>query len=238
MGLEVDAVEVVWLDLDVSEPALEGLSDDLGADELARVARMSSPLGRKRAVARLGWRRRILAEHLGIAPSDVVYDESANGKPGLLLPSGTGLEFSASHRGSVGLLAIGRDRPLGVDVEAADEIGDVDALLRRVATPSEAGAIGALEAAARTAGMLRLWTRKEARLKATGEGIGPGLRHSEVPLDVAVWGVALGGGAGASAWLLYALDAPSADLAAALVVAADGRPPTVSVTARHETSVS
>ena len=76
--------------------------------------------------------------------------------------------------------------------------------------------IPALQEPAQTRALLVLWTRKEAYLKATGEGIDAGLAHVAAPLDAASWGRRWHPTEG-PAWYLYDLDCPRPALAAALV---------------------
>lgn len=107
---------------------------------------------------------------------------------------------------------------VGVDVEAAGELGDERRLAERIASDVEREALGALGGDARRTAMLRLWTRKEAYLKATGEGIGAGLRRITVPLRRAAAGERFDPEGDGTSWVLYELACPIEGLGAALVV--------------------
>ena len=78
--------------------------------------------------------------------------------------------------------------------------------------------LGELHPAERQHALTRLWTRKEAYLKATGEGIGAGVAHVEVPLDRGLWHAPFRPVPGADGWLLFDLDSPFEGCAAALVI--------------------
>lgn len=117
--------------------------------------------------------RRAVAGALGGDPASVAFTEGPHGKPAV---AGAGdLHVNVSHTDGLALLALGRDAPLGVDVERArDDVNALD-LARRYFAPAEADALEALPAPERPRAFLRLWTRKEAVLKASGRGIGGGL---------------------------------------------------------------
>ena len=88
--------------------------------------------------------------------------------------------------------------------------------LARVATPLERAALEACTGADLERALLSLWTRKEAYLKATGEGVGPGLQRVEVPLDAVAWATPWCP-TDKETWYLFDLDCPRDGTAAAVV---------------------
>lgn len=111
--------------------------------------------------------RSAAARHLDVPPADVAVDRTCgrcgaqHGRPHL---PGTGLNASVSHSGEVVAVAITWCGPVGVDVEAVRAI-DFAAMAESVCTPAERIEV-------RTeADFFTIWTRKEAVLKATGEGL-------------------------------------------------------------------
>src|SRR6185503_1727872 len=86
------------------------------------------------------------------------------------------LEFNLSHSGALALVAAARGRPVGVDVERHRPGVETLEIAARFFTPRELGALRALDADGRVAGFFLCWTRKEAYVKARGEGL-------TVPLD-------------------------------------------------------
>jgi 4'-phosphopantetheinyl transferase len=109
----------------------------------------------------------VLAGYAGTAPAALAFTLGPHGKPALA----GGPRFSFSHSGERALCAVGGDREVGVDLEVLREVSDAEGIVRGTFTAAE-------EAAWRAAGggggaaFLRLWTRKEAALKALGVGLG------------------------------------------------------------------
>ena len=124
--------------------------------------------------------RVLLAALLHVSPHEVLFAQSHHGK---LLLSGntkTGIAFNVAHSGQVILVALSADADVGVDVEATRPLPDALALAERFFAPAEAATLAGLPETERPALFLRLWTRKEALLKALGTGIGEGLATCEV----------------------------------------------------------
>jgi 4'-phosphopantetheinyl transferase len=228
------SISVIWLDLDRSSQVVDELGALLNPDERARVARLATPLERSRATVRLGRRREVLGEVFALAPEKVVTRYLANGQPHAISPLGDTLEISASHRDDLGLIALARESKVGVDVEATFELPDPDQFAQWVTAAEELREINELTLAERPAACLRLWTRKEAYLKATGEGIGGGLRHVRVPLDTDAWAESFRPVPDGPQWLLYELAVARDGLNASLVtsVGKDHHEPQVFITRR------
>lgn len=143
----------------------------LSDDEEARAARyrVESPRRRfrlcRRAVRRcLGWLTQV-------DPAALRFASERNGKPILQRPADTGLTFNVSHTGDWGVLAVSWRRQLGVDIESIDPQLDTHGLSRRYFSPDEQSQLAQLPAAMHTAGFYRLWTSKEAYMKALGLGM-------------------------------------------------------------------
>jgi 4'-phosphopantetheinyl transferase len=86
------------------------------------------------------------------------------------------VSFNVSHSGELALLAVGRGREVGIDIERMDAHTDMDALARRFLSEAERSCLASLEGPGRRAAFYRAWTSKEAYLKARGVGL-------SVPLD-------------------------------------------------------
>ncbi len=220
---QADSIHVVWLDLDLSPDVVAALWSILSLAEQQRVARLSSPREQRRATVRLARRRQVLAEVLDVEPQEVVMGQHPGGKPFATTPTGEDLGLSASHCGGLGLIAMTLERRIGVDVEAISELPDAGSFGAWATTALESRDITALGQEERTDANLRLWTRKEAYLKATGEGIGGGIRHIQVPLDIFPRALPFRPFAGGPWWLLYGLACPLPGYDAALVTSCDGR---------------
>lgn len=121
----------------------------------------------RRHVIGRGFTRLVLGGVLGVAPTSIPFEYSRNGKP--LVPGGP--SFSISHSGGFVLLAFAADGRLGVDVEAVRVPRDLLKLARRAFVPEEAAEIAAMREDERLRPFFRIWSRKEAILKALGTGL-------------------------------------------------------------------
>lgn len=94
-----------------------------------------------------------------------------------------GLEFNVSHSGSHALIALARHLPIGIDIEGPGRARSIDDIAQRYFAPSEAAALRRLPEEQRRVAFLRLWTGKEAVLKALGHGLSFGLDRVEFELN-------------------------------------------------------
>ena len=160
----------------------------LSADERERASRFHFDRDRNVYVTVRGRLRRILGGLLGRRPSDLTFAYGRQGKPSL---PDDALEFNVSHAGGRGMIAVARDRRLGVDLEPTEEAagarrrspGFEVELARRFFSPHEREELARLPAEARRAAFYRGWTRKEAFIKADGRGIAIGLDAFAVSLE-------------------------------------------------------
>ena len=195
-----DPLSLWWAPLDVAPPLAQQLAADLAPDERERAQRLRDPLDRARFTAARGWLRRLLAEQLSCDTGEVSIVADERGKP--RLASGD-LRFSASRSAAVALFATSSTAEVGVDVEAIRPGADLDGIAARFFSPAEQRALAALAPAQRLAASFDCWTRKEAYVKGTGDGLSFPLRTVEVwtgdraPVQVSGWSihqVALDGG--------------------------------------------
>jgi 4'-phosphopantetheinyl transferase len=220
-GLALGTGEVhVWR-VALAQPSaeVERLGCTLAADERARAARFYFERDRRTFTVVRGALRTLLGGYLG-HPSDTLgFGYAAKGKPYLARPPGASLRFNVSHSGDLALLAFTRDRELGVDVEQRRPLADLLSLAETSFSPAEVAALRALPAALHTEAFFACWSRKEAFIKATGEGVSQlaafdvSLRPGE-PARL----LQIRGAAATSAWSMHELPALDGH-AAALVVA-------------------
>jgi len=119
--------------------------------------------------------RRLLAVYLQTQPEAIRFVQGAHGRPALAAPH-AGFDINWSHSGECLVLAIARRLPvLGVDFERHRSRARALQLARRFYHPDEAEQLARLPASSVSDGFLRLWTAKEAVLKALGEGLRFGL---------------------------------------------------------------
>lgn len=163
----------VWrIVLDPARAPSTGAVAELSEEERARAARFATDALRNRWLHGHVATRRILAKELGVSPRAIVYGAGVAGKPFVASPAGSGIEFSYSDSGDLALVAVGRGRSVGVDVESLRPLSDLAGVAERFFAVEECAALLALSEPEREAGFYRLWTRKEAYIKALGTGLG------------------------------------------------------------------
>jgi len=108
----------------------------------------------------------LLAAYLRCGADALTLRRGEHGKP-YLVPHGT-LEFNVSHSAGGLLIGISRHQPLGVDIERLARVRPALELAQRFFHPEEAAALAALERDRVLPAFLRLWSCKEAVVKATG----------------------------------------------------------------------
>ena len=184
-GLTLSGDEVhVWRASLAAAPAELALHHALLADdERARAARFKFEVHRNRFVAGRGIQRRILSRYLGVDPAAIRYRLAEHGKPALDGPGADGgLQFNVSNSEDGLLVAVSRGRELGVDLEALLPVGDRDAVARRFFSAPENEVYDTIADDQRDAAFFTCWTRKEAYIKAIGEGLTMPLHRFDVTL--------------------------------------------------------
>jgi len=162
----------VWLvDLDADDTVASLAL--LSADEAARAGRFAFDHHRRRFVAGRAGLRRILADELNTGPAALSFTYNVSGKPELhpTADSPRSLRFNVSHSDRYALVATTTTGAVGVDIEKTRPIADVLRLARTAFSSSELEALTALPAGAREAAFFAGWTRKEAYIKARGDGL-------------------------------------------------------------------
>lgn len=161
----------VWVLHAADVPACaSALVHTLSADERARAGRYRAEVHRQRFIARRGMLRWLSARYLGCSPHALRWEVEDGGKPLWRQPVAPRLAFSLSQTESMALLAFAWDCRVGVDVQ--QELADVDfaGVGQAVFSAAEQAALAGAGGDA-GAEFFRLWSRKEALLKAVGTGL-------------------------------------------------------------------
>jgi 4'-phosphopantetheinyl transferase len=211
--------------LDVFQPALLQLTGWLSPEERARAARFHFEHLRQRYAAGRGLLRWLLGAYLAAPPESLAFSYSARGKPALQPAARqASIAFNLSHSDDLALFAFARAERLGVDVERIRPDIACTELAERYFSPSEAAALRRLSQEQQQAAFFETWTRKEAYIKATGEGLSTPLDQFDVSLGPQAAAVLIsinGSRAEAARWSLHALQ-PAAGYAAALAIEGHG----------------
>lgn len=162
---------------------LPNLSALLSADEANRRARFHFEADRQNFAFARGMLRTLLAAYLNTDPREVPFRYSEHGKPSLAgCDPEKDLQFNLSHTQGAVLLAICRQRAIGVDVERVREDFSPQEIAARFFSPAEQLALMSLPEADRRQAFFRCWTRKEAFLKARGNGLSFPLERFDVSI--------------------------------------------------------
>jgi 4'-phosphopantetheinyl transferase len=172
-----DDVHIWRADLDRPEAEVQALQQLLAEDELSRAARFHFQKDAHRFIVGRGLLRSILSRYLDVAPSQVRFDYTAYGKP-VLAPASARetISFNLAHSDRLALYAVTRDRAIGVDIEQIRPGIEHEQIAERFFSATERALLRTLPAELRAVAFFTCWTRKEAYIKAHGEGL-------SLPLD-------------------------------------------------------
>ena len=176
-----DQVDVWAASLSQSTNLLSSRKSVLSTDELTRAERFRFDQDRNRFVAGRGLLRVILGRYLGLKPGVLSFTYRLRGKPALAEQcGGRRLHFNVTHSDDLILVAVSTICDVGIDVEQIRPLSDADDIAARYFTSGESAGLRELPAAQKPRAFFNLWTRKEAWLKATAEGISDSLNRVEV----------------------------------------------------------
>lgn len=175
----------VWrTSLDRSPDDVEAFRRLLSSDELHRAERLVFPEHRRRFIVARGSLRAILARYLAIAPIDIRFEYGPHGKPQLDTSPALAhpLHFNLTHSGELALLSVTGVGAIGIDVEQIRPDYPSAQIAKRYFSAGEIEALGRLAPQEHAEAFFRCWTRKEAFIKATGQGLSLPLDQFDVAL--------------------------------------------------------
>jgi 4'-phosphopantetheinyl transferase len=201
-GLQPSDIDIWTAALDRPEEELQRYADLLSGGELARSARFRFARDRKRYVARHAILRMILSAYVRCSPRDVEIRSDLKGKPYIFnRKNSPALQFSMSYSAGLALFAFVRFGKIGVDVEQISAFPEMMELAAMNFKPAELQGLAGCSEKTRAELFFSYWGRKEAVLKASGEGLSIPLNQvdvSSLSCEAGSWGVCriLGGASG------------------------------------------
>ncbi len=169
-ALPANVVHVVHIDPDAARGLLPACQTVLSEAERVRADRLREPDAYRQFVLGRGVLRHLLVGFLDRNPSDIVFIYGSNGGPSVECTGD--LDFSLAHTRGWLALAFAVGQRIGIDVEALDQDIACIEIAQRFFRPEELGELEHHDPIEARRRFLRLWTRKEAVLKAAGVGLG------------------------------------------------------------------
>jgi 4'-phosphopantetheinyl transferase len=149
----------------------------LADDEVRRYERFKPEAVKRRFALARGGMRVILGRYLSSTPGSLEFRYGEQGKPSLAPEQNPAkLRFNLTHSHDLAILAVASDREVGVDVEHLRDNIEFEMLAARYFSPLEAEPLASLEGNELKRQFFRIWTAKEAYIKAIGQGL-------QIPLD-------------------------------------------------------
>ncbi len=159
------------------------IDQTLSAEEQARAGRFAHAKDQNLYRTAHGLLRQILSRHSSIAPADWRFDVAAHGKP-ILAPGQADLAFNLTHTDGLVAVAVGAHPTIGIDAESLDRRSINPKIGRDKFSSPEIAWLDSHPEPDQADAFLRLWTAKEAFLKATGKGLTRSLSSFTVALEL------------------------------------------------------
>ncbi len=178
-----DEIQIWLVSLEPPAAHLRYLQGLLSPDEQQRVARFHFERDRLRFIAGRGTLRCILSDYLGMPPESLEFRYGTNGKPALAEHCNPiDLRFNLSHSHEMALYAFLHHREIGVDIEHIHPVQNLETIARRFFSAGEYETLRALPEEQKLEAFYNCWTRKEAYIKACGDGVSQPLDKFDVSL--------------------------------------------------------
>ncbi len=162
------------------------LVQTLAPNERQRAERFYFEPDRQRFIVGRGLLRTILGNYLGLEPGQLQFDYNSHGKPSLAASLSTGREgqlcFNLAHSQGLALYAVTYKREIGVDIEYIRPVPEAEQIVARLFSAQEKAQFLSLPLTHKQKAFFNGWTRKEAYLKARGNGLAHPLTEFDVSL--------------------------------------------------------
>lgn len=174
-------VDVWKASLERNPSELDGLRQTLAPDEQKRADRFRFEKHRDRFIVGRGVLRAILGRYLDRRPNQLRFQYTLHGKP--MLPAESEiLSFNLSHSHDLVLYAVTQGREIGIDLEFIRKNINLLGIAKRFFSPQEYSQLQAIPKSSQLQTFFECWTRKEAFIKAKGDGFSLPLHQFDVSI--------------------------------------------------------
>lgn len=173
-------ITLIHTDTDIAGTPEELLLPTLTEDEQERAAKYRFPADRTRFIVRRGLLRGMLGATLGIDPVHIRFATTQVGKPFIAFPENSGLFFNLSHSGNQIVYAFSKYPETGIDIERIREVEAIDRLARNYFSAEEYAILVNLPSREKNRAFIKIWSIKEALIKASGWPLEQGLLAFDV----------------------------------------------------------
>ncbi len=180
-GFLAGQVHIWTMPTQAAEPVVAGLERVLSRDELERASRFRFPHLAGAYVITHGVLRLLLARYLDRDPAAISFEYGVQGKPAV--SENPQLDFNLTHSEGMAAVAVTVGCALGLDLEHLRPISDIEEIAGRYFCPEEAAELLSLAPGQREQAFFRCWTRKEAYIKAVGDGLSCPLDSFQVTIQ-------------------------------------------------------
>jgi 4'-phosphopantetheinyl transferase len=175
----------VWrVPLEQSASKIKSFAEILSPEEQGRAANFYFDRDCRRFTVSHAMLRMILGQYLSLRPEQIQFETNSFGKPFVSAKVNPNqVRFNLSHSNELALLAFTQHREVGIDLEFVRPIPEAQQIAEKTFAEGENAAIQTLPEALRTRAFFNCWTRKEAYIKALGNGLSTPLSDFEVSVD-------------------------------------------------------
>jgi len=163
----------IWLNfLNLHQAKLKHLYPLLSPAEKERSERFKHFKHRKNYIASHGFLHTVLGYYIDTPAIEIEFSHGEHGKPSIVTEQNPdNIQFNLSHSGSLAILAVCKNNQLGIDIECTNRKADWAGIARRFFTETEQKLFFQLEEDLQEDAFYKIWTRKEAHMKVTGQGL-------------------------------------------------------------------
>lgn len=165
------------------KPLINILEKYLSIDELEKANKFVFEKDRLSYIVSRGTLRTLLVKYLNISPQLIRFSYNQYGKPFIDIPQSTDIKFNLSHSNEYCLIAINKNSNIGIDIEWINKDIMPNDIAKNYFSASELKDFSSINKENQLRAFFKIWTRKEAFIKAVGKGLSLSLDSFDVSLD-------------------------------------------------------